>query len=646
MKKIISLFSLLLTIGFASCASQNSEDGILKDGVAQRTERITRFANIIDIRNTPKHLYEAQGQFLDCGSWLGYTPTAKNLPMAGFAGPLEIRDNRYFSKSIVTLQDTSNLEAKAVVDTSIYYPGSIYMKGSIGEVKFEQNIYFIDANNAIIKIETNDKSSVVYGDLIGEVDSMYINNGHFVADMEQGSGIVVSLSNGNKIELTEDGYKSSPKENTTTYAVVSFYDTPELLKSLLDNQVKDILSSPEEMIAKSIRRWNGYIQKTLRDSMPPVFDRVAVKSIVTLMSNWKRERGHLYHEGIVPSHAVSYFDGFWAWDSWKHAVAIAPLEPELAKNQIRTMFDFQNERGMVIDCIYIDSSENNPRDTKSSLATWAVQEVFNQTQDTAFVREMFPKLVRYYKWWFQDRDRDGNSICEFGSTDGTLVAAKWESGMDNAVRFDDTKIYKINDKAWAFGQESVDLNGFLNFERQGLLALADLIGEKLELQDNSDRIRDYFYDEESEFFYDRDMESGKLMTKVQGPESWIPLWSKLATKEQAAGVLKSIMDTTKFSTYIPFPTCSFSADGFDAHGYWRGAVWFDQAYFGIHGLRNYGYNKEADMFTEQIFTRPEGLATDGPIYENYEPIHGGIAKAPHFSWSAAHLLMLYKEYNR
>lgn len=646
MKKNFFLFgAALLALSFIGCTGANSEDGVMQDGVACRTANIMRFANIIDIRHTPTELYEVQGQFLDRGSWLGYTPPAANAPIAGFVGPMEVRDNRYYSKSIVTLQDPSSKDAVAVIDSSVYYPGSIYMAGHIGSVEFEQNIYFIDSNNAIIKITTNKKPIVIYGDILGERDSIHISDNSFVANMMNNDGIIVSLSKGFTMSLTKDGYSAkSEKAATTTYAVVSFFDTPELFNTIQKSEVPSILTNPEEQIAESIRRWNTYIEKTLRDSTPEEFDRVAVKSIVTLMSNWKRARGHLFHDGIVPSHAVSYFDGFWAWDSWKHAAAVAYIEPELAKNQIRTMFDYQQPNGMVIDCIYVDSLENNARDTKSSLATWAVQEVFNQTQDTAFVREMFPKLLKYYKWWFKDRDRDGNSICEFGSTDGTVEAAAWESGMDNAVRFDNVEMYKVNDNAWVFGQESVDLNGFLNFERQGLLDLAQLIGEPLELQDNAAIIQNYFYDKKSGFFYDKDVKSGKLMTEVQGPEAWIPLWSKAATAEQAAGVLKMIQDTTKFSTYIPFPTCARDAKGFNPRGYWRGAVWLDQAWFAIHGLRNYGYSDIADMYTEQIFTRPEGLSTDGPIYENYEPLAGKKAKAPHFSWSAAHLLMLYKEY--
>ena len=69
---------------------------------------------------------------------------------------------------------------------------------------------------------------------------------------------------------------------------------------------------------------------------------------------------------------MGYFVGMWAWDSWKHAVALSRIEPQLAKNQVRTMFDYQMEDGMVIDCIYSDKKENNYRDSKPPLAAWAV----------------------------------------------------------------------------------------------------------------------------------------------------------------------------------------------------------------------------------------------------------------------------------
>lgn len=79
---------------------------------------------------------------------------------------------------------------------------------------------------------------------------------------------------------------------------------------------------------------------------------------------------------------------------------------------------------------------------------------------------MYPQLMSYYKWWYAKRDHDRNGMCEYGSTDGTLEAAAWESGMDNAIRFDDVEMLANDgyDDAWSMNQESVDLNAYLAHE--------------------------------------------------------------------------------------------------------------------------------------------------------------------------------------
>ena len=58
-----------------------------------------------------------------------------------------------------------------------------------------------------------------------------------------------------------------------------------------------------------------------------------------------------------------------------------------------------------------------------------------------------------------------------GSTDGTLIAAKWESGMDNAIRFGNAEILQTSETAYSLNQESVDLNAYLYAEKLYLAKL-------------------------------------------------------------------------------------------------------------------------------------------------------------------------------
>ena len=376
---------------------------------------------------------------------------------------------------------------------------------------------------------------------------------------------------------------------------------------------------------------------------------LAAKCIFTLLNNRQGPGGGLKHEGVYPSYKD--FQGFWAWDSWKHAYALAGIAPELAKNSIRAMFDYQDSSGMIADCIFTDTSENNYRDTKPPLAAWAVAEIFRQTSDTSFVKEMFAKLLKYHRWWYLNRDHDRNGLCEYGSTDGSLQAARWESGWDNAVRFDSARMLQNNPLAWSMDQESADLNSYLYVEKKCLAELARVLGEPSlagTLENEAERlgniIRNMMWDEVSGFFYDIRLR-GKKPILIAEPNGWLPLWAGIATKQQARRIRGHIMDEREFNTFVPFPTVAANQPGFNPEkGYWRGPVWLDQAYFAIRGLWDAGYRDDSVFLRNKLFQNCEGLMNpDVPIRENYHPLTGKGLNAENFSWSAAHILMILME---
>ena len=278
----------------------------------------------------------------------------------------------------------------------------------------------------------------------------------------------------------------------------------------------------------------------------------------------------------------------------------------------------------------------------------ANEEIYEKDEDVAFVKYMYPRLKKYHEWWYLKRDHDQDGLCEYGSTDGSLIAAKWESGMDNAIRFDDSKILKNTDKAYSLDQESVDLNAYLYAEKEYLSILANALQKEDDAKkfqneaiDLKTRIQSQFFDEADGWFYDTNLE-GDTFIKGEGSEGWTALWANSATQEQAERVKKNMMNPSKFYTKVPFQTMSADHDKFNPlKGYWRGPNWLDQAYFGVRGLRNYGFHEEANKATIQIINGAEGILGKGKsIRENYHPITGEGLNAQNFSWSAAHIIML------
>tara|TARA_R110001583_G_scaffold10417_2_gene47826 strand:+ start:6326 stop:8353 length:2028 start_codon:yes stop_codon:yes gene_type:complete len=638
-------------------------------------------ANVLNIQGIPQAQYELEPfGFSDMGAWHGYAlPSIDSTTYyGGFSGPLTMKMwGQWLSKNLCQLEltDASSMtttdlsKAKAKLN---YKPGKLEQTLELEHLSLKLSLIFVSDRSALIQTDITNKSEQSQSLFVGWKGELF-PKGITLSKSEK--GLQIDFEEGDEFFLIHnDSDKSiqiSPDKKSYQMFIKDKQEVASgeilevnLLHSYYFNQEeasKEIslytnwLNQSDQLFADNKSRWNGYLSKAL-NSNNPLLDKeenrkLAAKCVQTLMTNWRSPAGDLKHSGVFPSAAYQGFYGFWSWDSWKQAVALVRFNPELAKSNLYSMFQYQDEMGMVADCVYFDPKENNWRDTKAPLASWAVLEIYKANSDLEFVKEMYPKLVKYHNWWYDYRDNDQNGLCEYGSTDGSLIAAKWESGMDNAVRFDDSKMLKNNEHGWSMNQESVDLNAYLQAEKEDLAELAELIDHteeaksyKLEASSLKKRIATEFWDETTGFFYDREIVTGKLLTVQQGPEGWIPLYTGIATKEQAKRVTSILMDSTKFATKVPFPTLVADHKKFNPlKGYWRGPVWLDQAYFGIKALEKYGYNKEADALSEKLIQNAEGLLLDSPIRENYHPISGKGLNANHFSWSAAHYLMLLSD---
>lgn len=622
------------------------------------------FPNVLDLAVTISSTDQiASTVFSDMGAWHAFAFSKDSSYYGGFAGPLVMEmQGQWISNSAAILTITENgttLDLSQSKLTQRYLPGLIEQELEINELSIKQQLIFVNNRQSMQKTVLTNLSP--FERTIEIVFTGKFFDGTHLSGTD--NKLMVQLSNtvgsfnllfDSQVDLQFDttSYQASYGERSfSADQQIAFVQSHIYLVSPQDeySSVPTDISQFDQSLEENEIRWDGYIRAFFGKSpyLSGSYKRLAVKAIITLITNWRSAAKDLLHDGLFPSVSYQGFYGFWSWDSWKQAAALSMFHPELAKNNILSMFDYMDEHGMIADCIYADQDENNWRDTKPPLSAWAVVELYRHTGDLAFVKEIYPKLIRYHTWWYQHRDHNQNGLCEYGSTDGTPIAAAWESGMDNAVRFDASKLIQINETAWSFEQESVDLNAYLYAEKKYLQQLAEIAGYeqdkkawKKEAKQLEKALRHHFYDPKRGYFYDKNTKTGKWI-QIEGPEGWIPLWAMAATKKQAKAVRKMMMDPQKFNTHIPLPTLAADHTEFNPiKGYWRGPVWLDQFYFGIKGLSNYGYHADADLLKHKLFEHAEGLLNDSPLYENYHPIKGTGLNAKNFSWSAAHILML------
>ena len=665
MKKILFILALVIV---SSCKTERETDKI------QDLSFLNYSENILDYKISPKDsLDKSSLMFSDQGAWFAYSFPDASSDYLGFAGPfLMTQQNGIWSSSnLLGIGYTENDHPIYLTKKDLIYQKS-FSSHLEKEFKYDsliikQQLVFLTGNTALIRHTLTNKSnfnrnlavqSSNYG-LFSKSLNLTSNKNELIINSSKSNAVGhILFPNETKITSEDSIYFSylksvSLQPNETKELVVSqSFIFPEYSweteKALIEQSNFDSVLSNRK--AEKNAELESLITNKRKPFSDPIYSEVLAKANLTLQNNWRIPAGEIKHEGLFPSYHYKWFNGFWSWDSWKHAAGLSYYNTDLAKKQMKLMFEFQNEDGFVADCVFRDPTieKHNYRDTKPPLSAWAVVKIFEKDKDLAFIEYMYPKLKKYHEWWYAKRDHDQDGLCEYGSTDGSLIAAKWESGMDNAIRFDDSKILKNSEGAYSLDQESVDLNAYLYAEKLYLSTIAEALQHPEDASRYTkdaahlkSRIQSQFYDTEDGWFYDTNLE-GDTFIKGEGSEGWTALWANAATLEQAEAVKNKMINPKKFYTKVPFQTMSADHEKFNPlKGYWRGPNWLDQAYFGVKGLRNYGFNEDADKATIQILEGAEGVLGKGKsIRENYHPITGEGLNAQNFSWSAAHIIML------
>lgn len=727
-----------------------------------KAQSIDDYKNVLNISGNPTANFYSKNKevstnkyssFSDMGAWHAYYLPKEGAPSTygGFPGPIIVAEEYPVNLShqisqlhLINKSDNKEFNFKDADHTFTYYPGRLNQVYKFKNITVTLDLIFVSDRTAMVKTDiknTGDKAlnlkAFWSGDIINELKtrdkkvikfkqklqtgkngvnvqfSKVRNDNYYMTTAENQFNVVYSQPVQTKI--SGDKYRSSLEHDLTIaaggqqdlYSTQSYTFTKNEAQKEVNN-ASTYFNTADTLFQQNETRWNGYINSaTGADKSKSVvknkakYDRAAVKGVETLITNWLSPAGSLKHDGIVPSMSDQWFIGLWAWDSWKHAAAVADFDPELAESSIKSLFDYQitkkdpvrpQDVGMIPDAIFYnkdkarggDSINWNERNSKPPLASWAVWQVYKSNHDKSFLKEMYPKLVAYNNWWYTNRDYNKDGLAEYGATihplhykknkngkkvvndKEVILASAWESGMDNAVRFDTTgvgkkdagvKVYADKDTkgktiGYSVNQESVDLNSYLYADKGFLASIAqelgyakDVVKYKNEAAKIKTAIQTKMFDKKTGFFYDlqvnKDGSTLLLSNRGKGPEGWSPLWSKVATNSQASQVRKVLMNKKMFNTYMPFPTTSKDNKKFTATQYWRGPVWLDQALFGIEGLQNYGYNTDALKQTTKLFDHAEGLTGTGPIRENYNPLNGDGLNSSNFSWSSGVFYMLH-----
>lgn len=492
-RKSVLAMALPAVLAMASASFSLPANAVLPEKtVMPQTEKVidmNRFTNVLDRRGVPAFMHEFNSDnhqrltpLFDMGSWHGHLLPVDKASAGGFPGPA-ILTEEYMNFMAANFDQLKVYVDNQPVDFEFEassLPGMLKQKLSNDAtgICVEMDLVFVNPRTSLLKTTIHNPKALnltlswsgslmdryqgmdgkasselsvaqKYPDLTRTIATNTSNGISVKFSKVRSSGsFMTSGSSAYEIcrsaptkfaKLSNDGmsYEQTTKvsdQTTTYYTTYSYYLSGK--DRQLHDQASQILSSAEHYIESSRQRWQSYLAKGLTNAEASAEqERVAVKAIETLNGNWRGAAGALSYDTVTPSVTARWFSGnqTWPWDSWKQAYAMAHFNIDVAKSNIRTVFEHQikaedpvrpQDAGFIPDLVAYnysperggDSSNWNERNTKPSLAALAVWEVYKVEQDKAWLEEMYPKLVAYHNWWLRNRDHNNNGIPEYGAT--------------------------------------------------------------------------------------------------------------------------------------------------------------------------------------------------------------------------------------
>lgn len=479
--------------------------------------------------------------FFDMGAWHGHLLPDGPQTQGGFPG-VALLTEEYINFMATNFDRLSVYQNGKKVDFTLEaysLPGALVQKLSARDVQIVMTLRFASARTSLLETRITSKTPLELvwdGELLEKleakegkprsdktIDSAYPDYQRKIVATRDGLKVTFGklrstwdlLTSGSSeyqlhrslpAETTVDGHRFTSRAqisgSTTLYTTYShLLNADDVARE--QPQIRDILARPAYFMAASQARWERYLQQGLTNPhATPEQTRVAVKAIETLNGNWRSPGGAVRFNTVTPSVTGRWFSGnqTWPWDTWKQAFAMAHFNPEIAKENIRAVFSWQikpddpvrpQDTGFVPDLIAWNLSPErggdggnwNERNTKPSLAAWSVMEVYNTTQDKAWLAEMYPKLVAYHDWWLRNRDHNGNGVPEYGATrDKAHNTATGEmlftvkkgdkeeslSGLNNYARIIDNGQYDSLEipaqvaASWESGRDDAAVFGFID----------------------------------------------------------------------------------------------------------------------------------------------------------------------------------------
>ena len=331
-------------------------------------------------------------------------------------------------------------------------------------------------------------------------------------------------------------------------------------------------------------------------------------------------------EEIGPGYG--YGPAFGHWDIVHEMLDVLPARPAHVRRQLLNDLRLQLPNGFLPGSIYMPGSPSAPggvptkkteatfdRGSQSHPPIWVVaaDDYLALSDDPALRREFFERVTRQIGWFESSRRAQPD-----GFFYNDIMLHKWESGVDEGVRFDGTTtgakacvdatahVYWLCDYAARWAHQ-------LGEDDAPWRARADRLGEFM---------RTRLWDDASGFFYDSWAMEDPALRHAAFEGIW-PVVVGAATPAQAQRVIDGwLLNPKQFFTAHPIATVGASDPKFSLR-MWRGPAWNSMTYWAARACVRYGRRDAARALLEAALDDTAAqFDRTGTIWEFFHPLGG------------------------
>ncbi len=334
------------------------------------------------------------------------------------------------------------------------------------------------------------------------------------------------------------------------------------------------------------------------------------------------------------SRAWSVPAGGWVlfeWDTYFAAYMLSLDCKELAYANAIAVTGEITDRGFVPN--YSQPGVKSLDRSQPPIGAFVIKEIYRRYRDAWFLEAVFDELLRWNRWWADQRDIDG--YLSYGSDPydhgepappsyrgvGSLQGAKWESGLDNSPMYDDVVYDPVRHQMLLADVGLISL--YVN-DCRSLAEIAAVLGRPRAERELEKRAAKYsamletLWNAESGLYLNKDLRTGEFSPRLS-PTLFYPLLAKVPDRGRAERMMKEhFFDPREFWGEFMMPSIGRNDPAYKDNRYWRGRIWAPMNFLVYLGLRNYDLPEARKAMVE----KSENLLLrswlgERHVYENY-----------------------------